>query len=724
MSQKTTTKSAEKEIDPEALKKLSKQIDLTFESVAKLSGSAIPPTDFFQQFLKLTVDGINGVAGAIWLRTPQGFLQLQCMHHFEKLGLDDKKGARQTHNELLRRAFQMGRGLILEPFARLTPEEGLLAANMTNFMAILAPILLEDGQSLGLLEVFLEPFVDQRIQPTFMNYVIQMAGYASNYQRNGNIRKSAGEEKAWTQLESFARLIHSSLEPAEVAFQIAKEGKRLIACDRVCVAVRRNDRKSRIEAVSGADVIENSSSHIRRMRKLVDETIQWGEKVTYNGTRDETLPPRVLKALDSYLAESNPKLLVLMPLHDDREVMDKAKPHVRKKARSALLIESFETPEKLEPMMERLDIVASHAAPALYNSIEMNQIPLKVLWKPLAILQNGLGGKARFWLATGISLFVLITLAMIFIPYPLKLDAKGQLLPLERHYIYPQMEGRVITFRVNPGDHIRSETIIAEMMNPDLMMRIAESKKNIAESQAKIKSWENSLLRGGATSSPDNFKTQKEIESQLAAEKAKLQKYLQQLDEQERVYFADKDHAGTFVVKAPAFEPSRSSNADPVWTILTTDYKDQLTQKTVRASEPLMRIGNVTGAWVIEQKIPQKHVGQLMKAFKSSDPEEFLEVDVLLRSNPNESFRGRLYRKDISGAAVPNKDDNNQSEPVLHAYVTINHKDIPDQFHIPIDLLKTGSEVTTKIRCGDHAMGYSLFYGVWEFIYEHVIFYF
>jgi hypothetical protein len=99
-------------------------------------------------------------------------------------------------------------------------------------------------------------------------------------------------------------------------------------------------------------------------------------------------------------------------------------------------------------------------------------------------------------------------------------------------------------------------------------------------------------------------------------------------------------------------------------------------------------------------------------------------VDVLVRSAPEDSFRGRLYRRDIAGEAVPNKDDHDQSEPVVHAYVTINHKDIPVETHIPRNLLVTGVEVSTKIRCGNHSMGYSLFYGVWEFLYENVIFFF
>jgi hypothetical protein len=38
--------------------------------------------------------------------------------------------------------------------------------------------------------------------------------------------------------------------------------------------------------------------------------------------------------------------------------------------------------------------------------------------------------------------------------------------------------------------------------------------------------------------------------------------------------------------------------------------------------------------------------------------------------------------------------------------------------------LVTDVGVRTRIRGGDHSMGYSLFYGVWEFLYEKVIFFF
>ena len=48
--------------------------------------------------------------------------------------------------------------------------------------------------------------------------------------------------------------------------------------------------------------------------------------------------------------------------------------------------------------------------------------------------------------------------------------------------------------------------------------------------------------------------------------------------------------------------------------------------------------------------------------------------------------------------------------------------DIRSDSQMPTTLLLSGSEVHTRIRCGPRAMGYSLFYGVYEFTYEKVVF--
>src|SRR5207237_10935021 len=104
-------------------------------------------------------------------------------------------------------------------------------------------------------------------------------------------------------------------------------------------------------------------------RLLTERVIKWGEKLSYNGIKDDSLPPKVLTALDDYLAESNSKLLVILPLRDEREKESKKPP------RSAIIMESFEPSTDTEQPLARLDVVGRHSAPALYTAVEQRRSP-------------------------------------------------------------------------------------------------------------------------------------------------------------------------------------------------------------------------------------------------------------------------------------------------------------------------------------------------------------
>src|SRR5262249_47461965 len=159
------------------------------------------PANFFQDFLTKVVDGIEAPAGAVWLRTPQGFLQLQCQKNIEAVNLDRHKGGRQSHNELLSQAFRMSKPMLLEPYGTTGIHEGVPAGNPTEFVVLIAPVLLEK-ETVGLVEVWQDTRWDPRAQRLCLNYLVQMAGYAANYVRNQQGRKLVGQEQLWTQLET------------------------------------------------------------------------------------------------------------------------------------------------------------------------------------------------------------------------------------------------------------------------------------------------------------------------------------------------------------------------------------------------------------------------------------------------------------------------------------------------------------------------------------------
>ena len=700
-----------------------RKIDEAFEEVARLSGLNLPPTEFYSEFLKKTMAGIEAHAGAVWLRTPQGFLQLQTQANLDHVGLDKHKNARQCHNELLRQAFQTARPMVLEPFGH-TPmmDGGTPAGNLTDYFCHIAPILVEDKQAIGLLEIWQSPSFDARMQRVFLNYIIQMAGYASNYVKHSQSQLRSDKEQVWLQLEQFTKQIHNSLEPSEVAYHIANSGRKLIGCDRLSVAIR-PDRKMIVQAVSGADTVERRSTEMKALQRLCNAVLEWGERLVYTGTRDESLPPKVVDRLDDFLAERSAKLLVVMPLVDERDKFkDKlGEPTTQKPRtpRSMLVMECFEPPAETAPIIQRLETIAPHATTALYNALELKRIPLAWLWRPVAAMQRGLGGTTRLIIALVTLLVVGVTAAMILVPYPLKLDANGQLLPEDRRWVYPTREGFVHKFLVGPGDKVPEGHTLAVMFDPRLKEEINQLTGEINKEAAIITS---AKTRIANRSTPEDEKLR--LQSQIKQAEIKQRTLQQQLSAKLETNNVDADQAGYFRLVAPPFTAGFTVQRNARWTVLNTDFRENLTSKFVTPKDtPLIRLGNCEGGWEIELKIPQKHLGRVLQAYTRNGGAD-LDVDLLVTTTPTVTYKGKLAKSRLGGAAEPTRDDPNDNEPHLTAYVRISGPDIPAAYQIPRDQLVTGVEVHSKIRCGDHALGYSLFYGVWEFIYEKIIFFF
>ena len=724
----------------------SRQIEEAFESASKLAGSTLPPAEFYEQFLNRTLTAIDAPAGAVWLRTPQGFLQIACQVNLDKVGLENRRGGRQCHNEVLRQVFTSAppRPVMLEPNGRMAPAPGgapeqgggVPPANLTDFFALFAPIVTPEKQAMGILEVFQDTKHDPRIYPTFLNYAFQMAGYASQYHQYSNVRAASGMERTFTQVETFARTIHGTLNPTEVAYFVANEGRKLIECDRLCVGVRHARKKMTVEAVSGADVVEKASTHVRRLRKLMESVNLWGETLTFKGTKDAGLPPDVSHALDEYLNESQPKLLIVQPIRDERETKDREK---TKPARSILVLESFNPPEQIEPLVQRLEIVGKHAAPALYNAAQMKRVPLKFLWWPIAKLQEGVGGKARAIALLAIVLLAALVGTMILVPYQLRMEAKGQMQPVEVSKIYAPHEGILRSLR-NPGETLQPGDWAAQLVSAQLLQDYTKLQKERDAAQSSLTAANLAIAQAaGSANSGEQYSLHLKRE-QANLDIVKLNAQMQSLRRQFNIPGdPGAGFVGQFLARTPDFDSKLKRPAGrSEWVVLNEDRTETLRGRTVQPKEELLRVGNLKGAWQVELKIPQRNIGQVLKGFsdkqyykehpteKTADgkPRRYLDVDVLLASMPDQSFLGRLYQDELAAEAVPHKDEHNENEPVVMAYVKLNLDDMPAELRIPEAQFVTGLEVRTKIRCGEHALGYSLFHGVWEWFYEKVVFFF
>ncbi|MBY0525225.1 MAG: hypothetical protein K2R98_17595 [Gemmataceae bacterium] len=662
-----------------------------FEQVARLVEMDLEPAAFAQELLQRTLSGTGAVAGASWSRSSAGHLHLDYQMNRQHVGLDGDV-ARQAHDALLRQVVQSAQPVFLAPHSG-TDDSAF--SNSTSHPLLIAPVLVEK-QVVGLLEVWLEPQGNAELPAVFLQFLVGMAQYASAFARNRQLRAMASQQQLWVRLEAFSRQVHASLDVREVAFAIANEGRLLVECDRLTVAAPRG-RSTQIEAVSGVDVVERRSNQVQLLRRLCEAVLRWGEKLVHHGQHDEGLPAPVQRALDAYLAESNSKLLVVLPLGDEA-----ASP-----ARSALVLECFEPAALPEPMLARLEVVGRHARTALANAAAYRRIPLRWLWNPLATAQDCLGGTRGFVAFLALLVLAATIAALVFIPCPLKMETSGQLLPCERRWLYAPVEGTVVRFEpgLQPGRVVAENQSLVLMHDTQLELKLLELGNEIAAAQEEI---------AGLTVQQSAARTEAERSSLSADRKQKeclRNRKLAELRALRQRAHADEARPGYFWLPSPI-----------QGTVLTWEFRERLTNRHVKPSDPLLRLGAVDRGWEVEVKIPHRSLGEVLGSLSFLGPTAELDVDLLLVSAPTRTFRGKLSRSQLAGEANADP-ESNEPEPTLHASVRIDGADIPEAERIPRDLLVTGTEVHAKIRCGDRRMGYALFHGVWEFFCEKVLFF-
>jgi hypothetical protein len=694
------------QLDRAALEQTRKHVNRLFEEVGRLTELDIKPHEFYGEFLTRILAGLMAPAGAVWVCTAQGNLQLQHQINLRQIGLDADEGGKQGHDELLRHALRTARPMLIPPHSGTGNPEGgaAAAANPSDYLILLAPVMVDD-QVAALVEIWQFPDRHPDAAGGFLKFLTDMARLASIYTRNFQRRQMTGQQQLWVQLETFARKIHASLNTTEVAYVVANEGRRLIDCDRVSVAITQG-RRTRIEAISGADVVEKRSNLVQLMRRLCNRVAGWGEKLVYTGAKDDSLPPDVLDALDGYLAESNSKLLAVVPLRDEREA------DTNKRPRSTLLMECFEPAAAPDQLLARLDVIGQHGTTALYNAVEYRRIPFRFLWKPMATLQEGLGGKARLIVASVLAAVCVLAVVMTIVPFPLKMEAQGRLEPETHQYVYAAQPAKIVLFDVKPGDVVAPGHGLALLYDSDLMEKLIQLNAEIETSGKAIEE-----LRKKPGGNAANYLREIEERGKLRSKTDMLDKLMAQTN-------SVNGKPGFFRLTAPSFAPDSAVPEDQrLWTILSSDFLENMTNRGVKPSDQILHLGAKNAPWEAELKIPQKHYGQVAEAFLREKTDE-LDVDLLVKSDPTHTYKGKLKRSALAGEAVSHKDENNESEPVVTARVRISGKGIAESDQIPNELLHPGTEVKAKIRCGYRAMGYSLFYGVYEFVYEKILFYF
>ena len=598
-------------LDPHLIEQTKQQIRSIVGEIARLAKSELSPEEFYQEFLTRVVSALAAVGGAVWTVGEENRLGLQYHINLQQAGLRRSEQAENQHARLLYKTLAEGRGALVPPYSGSGDETE--AANPTELLIILSP-LTTDLETVGLVEVFQRPDSAPKVQQGYLRFLLEMCELAADFLKSHQLRHFSDRQALWTKLEDFTRAVHASLDSSATAYTIANEGRRLIECDRLTVALRHGNR-CRVEAISGQDMFDKRSNVVRLLGNLATAVMRTGEPVWYTGDTSN-MAPQVEDAVQAYVDESHSKTVAVLPLarsaaeeEEDPTQREEEEPPV-----GALIVEQIEDSRLLPTMVQRVEVVCRHSTAALANAEQYSGLFLMPVWRTI--------GKARWVVRArtlpktiGIVAAVVAVLALLCLwPADFQIHSKGTLEPVVRYDVFARADGVVETISADHGDAVEEGQELVRLRNKDLQVSRTDMLGQRNTVQQRIRSI-NHLLR-------ESRSLTVEEQSRMTGELAELEHRLRSLEDQIALL---NEKLGDLTVRSPIGGQ-----------VVTWEVENRLIRRPVQRGQVLLRVADPAGPWHLELQLPEDRIGHVVVAQRERYKELRGQLrDVLAEQSPD-----------------------------------------------------------------------------------------
>jgi len=693
----------EETIDQGLLEQTKNQIRKLVAEIADLAESDIQPAEFYVEFLNRSVAAVAATGGAFWLMDGRGGLRLQYQVEFGVTGLMDGRVKTAPHDALLGAMLQASEAQIIPPSAVI---EGMPQAfNPTNLALIIAPLVVEK-QVAGLLEIVMDPNRRAAQQKSTKRFVSDLCDLASTYLKNRQMRQMMSQQRLWNQLEGFTHQIHGSLDLKETAYAVANDGKRLVGCDRLSVAMKISSR-TLVEAISGQEIVEQRSNLVRELTRLSKVVIRSGEDLVYTGNT-EGFAPDIRDALEMYVDESGSKIVIVTLLH--KPDLEQGSHDKEKEVVGCLVAEQIGDELAPTDMHARTEVVSRHASTALWNSQEHHKIFLKPVLKALGSPWRMFRGRTLAKIGAVVGAVLLIVAAMAFIPCPLTIEGHGSLLPEARQKVYAPVAGKVAEVLADNGSLVHKGDVIVKLESPDLQKEIKGlmAEKQKAESQASSLQLQIHKLNAGQ-SEQDLI----QIQAQLAEAKHTYKGSVERME----------------IVEEQLESMNIAAPQDGI--ITTWEAKKTLLGRPVEIGTELLQIAGTEGEWVLEVEVPDDDMGPILAAKSKLDadikagrkkPETTLRAYFVSMTDPEHRYPGYV-RRIAPGAETMAQSEQYKNRHIVKVMVGFSEAVRQDYMkRNNIKEMRPGAEVRARIDCGRANLAYYLLRKPIQVFYESVLF--
>lgn len=675
-------------VDPELVEQTKQQIRNLVREIAQLSKSELSPVEFYDQMLNRIVSALAAVGGAIWVIGESGGLELQYQINLRDTRLADSQDDQIRHGRLLRRVMTSGEGMLAQPHSG-TLDGDEAEGNPTDYLLVLGP-LKTDTETRGIVEVFQRPGGSPTVQRGYLRFLLQMCEFAGDFLKTRQLRSYTSRQTLWSQLDQFTRVAHRSLDPRETAYVIANEGRRLLECDRVSVAIKKG-RRCTIEAVSGQDTFDKRSTTVQLLGEVATAVAAAAEPVWYTGDTSD-LPPQVEDAMQAYVDEAHSKTVAVIPLTrpQPEQKPGETAPPPPPEVIGCLIVEQIEDSRPREGLVARVEVVSEHSSTALANALEYHGLFLLPLWKQL--------GKAKWVLqartlpktiAVVIAVVALVVWLCIW-PAEFWLTGKGTLQPAVKREVFAGVDGVVMDVPVKHGEMVEEGQLLATMRNTDLEVNITDITGQRTATLEEMRSVERSLLDEKRISDLSE-------RNRLTGQRLQLKKTYESLGAQLKLLYQKREQ---LKVKSPIKGQ-----------VLTWQVRDQLIHRPVQRGQILMTIADPDGDWELEVNMPENRMGHIAGAQKDLEKQD-LDVEYILATSPGTSYEGKV--KEVHEDAKVRGEEGN----TVQVRVAIDKAKLLAENHD----LRPGATVTTKVYCGRAPIGYVWLHDLIAFVQTKILF--
>ena len=647
--------------------------------------------DDFDQFCGEVLDRLVDITGAhgalFWQITGNGVPKLT--HHAGSAPHDQARAILSPENEKHNQA-------ILDVVQQKTPvglssqsfiDESNAGGDAVPFLMLFSPVLNRQKNPVGAVELIQRGEVSNQAQEGYLRFLTQIAALFQRWhERQEESTEVAARSGSINEKMEFISEVHRSIDFKETAYAIANESRRVLGADRVSVG-RWDGKTCKILSISSQDRFDNRANVVRKLGNVATASVGADSTFWITGNTDE-IAPEVAKKINEYLDESHSRTLAVIPLAirpPDVPDLNMTKRGQRVRKLGALILEYFDDEVPQDTIREDCDLIVEQSQLALENARKHNEIFLQPILKKLGWLQQTLFGDHLKKTITGLSALAILFLAMVFVPWEMKMKVDGVLHPEIRRHVYSVSKGVVTSVEFEDGQTVRTGQPLLTMVDYDReqQMKARLIERNRLKSQ--LLTMATQIRQASSAGDRDRVSA---LESERAAIGAQLNSVNEQLQNDSEM-----------------MKELMELSAPIDGTIITWNPQQRLKGLVVEPNQTLVSVYQMDGMWQLEVNIPQMKVGYVTRAqervLADDDPDNNkLTAVFAMSTNPNTTYEGVLERVSIR----PHTDESGIQK--YRAIIKVDPKDMEKSE------LKPGAGATVKIYCGKERLYKACFHQI------------